>query len=408
MNSLNEAHASVRGPRPEKALFVFHPGYEESFSVAQPNHFTPSLLVRQMRADLALLPYWLPLGGWQEGDAIHCPTPVRWEGTTMPIDDTPICSLFPSSDEAYQLVAWGESAELLPLQHLLSQPLRSIEEMKALCHRRNTLAVLEALAALNPQRYSGNATLCQEVATLQELDLLLASSQRRVVKSPFSSSGRGVFFLSNALPQHHYLRASLQGLLQKQGSLLVEPWLNRVADYGLEFYKSASGEVTFMGLSIFETESGQYAGNLITSPCESRELFKQSGGGLPKEALIWDLQKVLASLPVLMYYVGYIGVDTILYKTSSGFHLHPCIEVNIRPTMGHLALSLSERFRPSPGLPPLHYRVRYFKKPGEAAAFVQEAAHENVWRHGLLIRGTLPLCPVDEHTKFVALLTSQF
>jgi len=42
-------------------------------------------------------------------------------------------------------------------------------------------------------------------------------------------------------------------------------------------------------------------------------------------------------------YVGPLGVDMMIVaqENHDGFFLHPCVEINLRRTMGHVALSLT-------------------------------------------------------------------
>ncbi|MDY4966911.1 MAG: hypothetical protein SO094_00910, partial [Prevotella sp.] len=44
-------------------------------------------------------------------------------------------------------------------------------------------------------------------------------------------------------------------------------------------------------------------------------------------------------------YVGPFGVDMMIIKTQSGLKVNPCVEINLRRTMGHVALSLSPTIR---------------------------------------------------------------
>ena len=40
-------------------------------------------------------------------------------------------------------------------------------------------------------------------------------------------------------------------------------------------------------------------------------------------------------------YRGPFGIDMMVVRGDDGFLLHPCVEINLRRTMGHVALSLS-------------------------------------------------------------------
>ena len=44
------------------------------------------------------------------------------------------------------------------------------------------------------------------------------------------------------------------------------------------------------------------------------------------------------------YYTGPLGVDMMVVRAADGSSLlHPCVEINVRMTMGHVALALSSK-----------------------------------------------------------------
>ena len=65
------------------------------------------------------------------------------------------------------------------------------------------------------------------------------------------------------------------------------------------------------------------------------------------EALTDALEDLLGSA-----YSGCLGVDLLVCRTPEGAALLPCVEMNLRRTMGHVALKLAERLECMEGLPP--------------------------------------------------------
>ncbi|MEI3118653.1 MAG: hypothetical protein V8T12_07605 [Parabacteroides johnsonii] len=65
-------------------------------------------------------------------------------------------------------------------------------------------------------------------------------------------------------------------------------------------------------------------------------------------------------------YTGYLGVDMLVYrrKTNGEFAIHPCIEVNMRYTMGMVALRISQKYLAPNARGDM--RITYTNKPGEA------------------------------------------
>ncbi len=86
---------------------------------------------------------------------------------------------------------------------------------------------------------------------------------RIVVKSPFSSSGRGL----NVLRPGEYDRTSRQiisGFFNKQDIVIAEPWYNKLLDISFQFFSNGKGSIDFKGVTTFFTvKSGKYAGSFI-------------------------------------------------------------------------------------------------------------------------------------------------
>jgi hypothetical protein len=140
---------------------------------------------------------------------------------------------------------------------------------------------------------------------------------------------------------------------------MVEPYYKRVKDFGMEFVSDGCGKVTFLGLSLFHTANGAYTGNIIATEATKREILSRY---LPLKLLDAVVQKICVELGKMFNdrYCGPFGVDMMVvrYPQSSletnhvqqncepctmnyALSLHPCVEINLRRTMGHAALALS-------------------------------------------------------------------
>jgi hypothetical protein len=156
------------------------------------------------------------------------------------------------------------------------------------------------------------------------------------MKAPWSSSGRGLRFLD---VQHTPLQMQagwLKNLLAAQGAVMVEPFYNKVKDFGMEFSCNDKGEVHHEGLSLFHTANGAYTGNILATENAKQEMISRY---VSIELLKETKEKICRLLsPILSgKYTGPFGVDMMI--TEGG--LHPCVEINLRRTMGHVALSLA-------------------------------------------------------------------
>lgn len=158
-----------------------------------------------------------------------------------------------------------------------------------------------------------------------------------MLKQPWSCSGRGVWSATFAelVDGHTSSILRVRKTLREQGAVEVEPLYECVADFAMEFFADADGSVRYEGLSLFETHaSGGYAGNVIAPQAElQRRLEEKAGGALPLQVLAERLCNVLVEV-LAGQYTGPLGVDMML--TPEG--IHPCIEVNLRNTMGRVAI----------------------------------------------------------------------
>ncbi len=127
---------------------------------------------------------------------------------------------------------------------------------------------------------------------------------------------------------------------------MVERELEKVADFAALF-KIDAGRADYKGLSIFTTDAtGAYTGNLVAVEVDLRKRLAQ----LIELRKFDELVPPLAEIITTIYgkdYEGWLGVDMMVYRDSKGrHHIAPCIEVNMRMTMGVVAwyLARNEHF----------------------------------------------------------------
>ena len=93
----------------------------------------------------------------------------------------------------------------------------------------------------------------------------------------------------------------------------------------------------------------------------------------------------------------------IVYKTKDGsYALHPCIEINMRYTMGMVALRLSQRYLAPHAIGDFH--ITYDSKAGDAYERhrFMKGAYPLTIENGKIREGYLSLCPVTKETKYRA------
>ncbi len=224
----------------------------------------------------------------------------------------------------------GIPKETLPSDDML-------DRYRDLSHRRTGVAVHTRLSQVLDFGVWQPGT---EVSSADELESLLRRQPYSVVKLPWSSSGRGISFTDGRTLAAVVAQAS--GAIKRYGSVIVERRAVRIADFAMLFLIGKSC-ARFQGLSLFRVdEHGRYAGNYIGSQHSIEAVLAAMYS--PER-----LQEVAAVLECVLYdvlggqYSGPVGVDMLLARDEGGVVLHPTVEVNLRYTMGFVALAL-ERF----------------------------------------------------------------
>lgn len=222
----------------------------------------------------------------------------------------------------------GVAEELLPSDEWLDE-VRRLSSREFACGY-----VKDLLDELHDQRLLGREMRWMTVVEDPKEVLHGQLPHLLIFKSPWSSSGRGVF-VASAFDEHTQRR--LQGFLSAQGGFVMDRfYADKVVDFAIEFFVHASHEVEFLGYSVFATgERGAYGYNYV----ESQEVLLRRIG--VDEALLQGLVDYHRAHLAKTAYHGPVGIDML--KTADG-HVHPCLEINLRMNMGILALLLFERY----------------------------------------------------------------
>ena len=254
------------------------------------------------------------------------------------------------SEETLGLDPWGWNSALCALlvrrgvDRSLLPDSQQLQTIRDLSHRRLAAALLPKL------RMDGTVGEAFECQTPEQVESLLAKYGQLVLKAPWSSSGRGLRFLNSPVTLH--LSPSLAGwfrnVVKLQGSVMVEPLYNKVKDFGMEFFSDGEGHVNYLGLSLFHTENGAYTGNVLATEKVKQEIISRY---IPTELLKNVQEKICQELGETYRgkYRGPFGIDMMAVHNgqwsmvNGQCSLHPCVEINLRRTMGHVALALSPK-----------------------------------------------------------------
>lgn len=389
-------------------LHLFNPGYEEYVLPGTDNH-TPSANVRRMRRELALLPCWygaLEDRVWIEEEqdiAYISRLSHQLEGLAQPLTRNEL----PHRRGTRMVAApWGLSREAIrTFTRLAKSGLPELElprwkeEYVALTGRQTAAHCLDKLRHILPNfTPTTSPCFCGEIEEVERY--LQENHPPFVVKAPYSSSGRGLIWLAEK-QLNEPLRQRLQRLMRNQGTISIEPGYDKVADFAMEFSLSSEGICSYQGLSLFATgEKGAYQGNRMEPQERMEERLKRQ---MPSDSRYEEVKEAVGRVLQEQYgslYSGAIGVDMMLYRDERGaVKLHPCVEINMRMTMGMVAIRLfNSCIAPTSSG---YYSVEYAANAYEQHLRMQEK--QPLVIEGRRIKsGYLSLCPVKEETAYRA------
>lgn len=307
---------------------------------------TPSHRVRMLRMNMAFLPsLWADEGDVVLVDDVDYAIKA-YTRCALPLPGV----LFLSHDELKTMISKGATIdEVLPwgwdrkvIKELKKCGIQSdflpdeetCEQIRLLSSRTSQMQVVEKLSFPFAVGKVVKAVSCDEVC------YILSKQQGGVVKAPWSSSGRGLRFLSSAPTDAE--KAWISRVIDRQGAVTVEPCYNKVMDFAMEFYADGNS-VRYMGLSVFDTRHGAYQGGFIATEGQKREMLNKYLLTTPGDDVLEELS---AALPAVLNeylggcYHGPLGVDMMVVRHNGQYKINPCVEINLRRTMGHMALDI--------------------------------------------------------------------
>ena len=340
-------------------LLVFNPEHDLALA-ANLSNFTAPHAGRQLRADLGFIPaIWAAADDYVHVENVEDAERRFLRLTRRPfgrfIAKEQICKHQFSAVDVWGwdlairafLLRWGIDAAILP-------SVTQIDDIRQLSHRRYAMQLLDCL------QMPGIIGSSCETNQIENIIDRLHSGEHLVVKAPWSSSGRGVRFMEDDV--NIYDNGWLRNVIVKQGSVMVEPYYNKVKDFGMEFVSDGNGSVSYIGLSLFRTSNGAYTGNILASEEEKESFISRY---IPIDLLKTVQQKICAKMGSWLkdQYTGVFGIDMMVVRRDDGdgFLLHPCVEINLRRTMGHVAISLTELTSGLPQLMKIEYDSNIYK-----------------------------------------------
>ena len=396
------------------SIYIFNPTCELAIANGSP-YYTPPARLRKFENDLSFLPAWL--GEEKDQVLVHgsmssefrdrmCDLGFRLP-ETMDLDEALKNPDWISNPKS-RLAPWGWSPTVYQLfknvmpsfcADFQQSPVGKWQDIhKKLYSRLTAINLLDSIL----QKHSANwlpdyADLPVVCCSLEQIHKEVNRGVRTVVKTPWSSSGRGLLLFPN-IDSAKKNDEILSGMLNQQNFVTVEPWLTKVMDLSYQFISNA-GTIRYVGRTIFETDQkGRYVRNLLT---DSLDEPTEAGTFLAEHdsEVVSILLNALSVSGYATHYEGWIGVDALVSRTSRGtLKFHPMIEINGRFTMGAIALKIREYLAPNSS----GFMQMYYSKSINFHSFCQkmEAEKPLIMENQKIVSGFLPLTPPSAEHYF--------
>lgn len=322
----------------KRNLYIFNPENDMALGCGRDSYNAPAWTL-QFRHDLELLPAYVA----EPGSLILVQDAIasqQWlDARGLDVEAVEAKQLHTLRDVAIK--PWGWSMPLCKeLAHagVHESLLPTREQMmtvRELAHRRTSIAVHEAIRQECGREFSPIPV------EIDSAEAVLEWSERHpgcFIKTPWSGSGRGIYRAidTGTLQFERWCR----GAIARQGSVLCEVALDKVMDMALEF-SCDKGMCEFVGYSVFKSDGqNQYGGGIVASVEHLHDIIAQQYPAIDEmtEAMRRVVERLIAP-----HYSGYLGVDMLLYRDGDKVEIDPCIEVNLRCTMGLVTSVLGQR-----------------------------------------------------------------
>lgn len=318
-------------------LWLFNPDNDVALASGK-QYFTPPTAAAKLRRSGAALPIWLA----DPGDFV----------LASGINDAWLSTIEASFGPVAQ--PWNHSSGVLPRPWGWSMAVatdfaragleESLLPSREWLERFRRLSGRETAAEVHA-RLAGEVDFPLWPAAVKIVDAgavagLLADIPRCVIKTPWSSSGRGISFVDSGNSGSAVKNAA--AAINRYGYVTVEPGADRICDFAMLFM-AKNGKVDFQGLSWFETDShGRYKSNFVGPQGDIKSRIQALYPIARLEQVARKLEEILTGL-CAGFYDGPVGVDMLLARGGAEVILHPVVEINFRYTMGFLALMLEKR-----------------------------------------------------------------
>lgn len=295
----------------------------------------------RLAAELAVV--WLSVA--EDGDEIFCPETISddfWERMSR-LTGARVRGIRPESlgdTAAEMLVPWGHTPETRSLAGRLR--LRIEAPPQAAVWQVNSREFAWTIEQFLGVALPGSAP----VRTLKELEshLLAVRSEgdRWIIKSNLSQSGRGQLRVSGAILTDEQSRW-VERRLRRQQVLVVEPFLDRVAELGVQWDIPEQAPPRLLGMTrLHVNDRGAYLGTSFDIVDIPPDII---------DSILATQQTAVVRLREAGYF-GPLGIDAMIHRRSDGRPVGRALQdINARWTMGRIAWEWRRRLGNEAGGP---------------------------------------------------------
>lgn len=311
--------------------------------------------------------------------------------------------------------------------------------MKRLFSKAEMVPLIPAAHALVPGApdvtLSAAAASEEEVLARMETSSALSPTGETVLKAPWSLAGRGMYLCGRTGPGLDARgQVWVQETLAAHGSVVVEPRLQRVADFSAQYevdtpgalprlrglirlHNDATGKFlacasapAFTRLLPAEVARWNHTGWLADAPPQASVHFRN---GLVSAIFSELLPSLLQNHLAGTQFSGWLGVDSFFHRAGNGqIALRPVCEINPRCTMGRVALELRRFADPAQTVTFRIFHRRRVQSQGfaglvEFARMLEErypVARGQTAGGNRILHGALPLNDPNAAREFLAVM----
>ncbi len=395
----------------ETSTYIFNPEHDLALAYGNEGYTAPPR-AQLLRRDLQMLPAWYCLKG---ADILSQNTSDdnHWLGQMEQLVGMKANAISINRLQCRhsRYHPWGWDLDLrqrllnvgIPCEDLPSR--ENMLKIQQLSHRRTSIIIHQRLKDVTGINFS---PIPIEVNNVAEIRHFNAAHPCCYIKAPWSGSGKGIYRVLNADCRSFATWA--QGIINRQGSIMCEQPFDKVLDFAMEF-QCTEGKTSFAGYSVFVNDNHcSYDSSIVATQATLEHTIISQLGASNAHLLtiVSDALCAILSDIITPYYEGYLGIDMMVYNDNGTIRLNPCVELNLRMTMGVVSSFIADRIIQEGGTSAT-FRVTYFKSHEELAAFMHHNFYTNapVIDDHKLISGFMPLTPIYNDSQFLAYLAAK-